>query len=202
MKSFFAEERPHDGLQYSEYLEEWEEQTTASPAEMDRSDRQKLYYLQANWKRQADVHNAYSPSEPLRETVSRIEDPQLWMVLTEPWCGDSAFLLPVLAETAGLSDMITLRILYRDENLDIMDQYLTGGSRSIPKLVAFSEDGEELFTWGPRPEGARRKFEELRDRHDDKMEVIEGLISYYEDGGWQETDDELIEALQSTVPSL
>lgn len=201
MKDFFAERRPHDGLRYDEYREEWKEQTTVSPASLDPSDRQTLHYLNANWERQAHVHDVYSPSEPLREAAASIDEPQLWMVLTEPWCGDSAFLLPVIAETAALNDAITFRILYRDDNLDIMDQYLTDGSRSIPTLVAFSEEGEELFTWGPRPEGARQTFEELRNRYDDKMEVIEGLIAHYEDGGWREADEELTAALQSVTPT-
>jgi thioredoxin-like negative regulator of GroEL len=121
------------------------------------------------------------------------------MVLTEPWCGDSAFLLPIIAEAAALSNHVTLRILLRDDNLDVMDQYLTGGSRSIPKLVAFSADGDELFTWGPRPEEARQLFASLREEHDDKMKAIEELIAHYEDDGWQEADAELTSAVQASA---
>lgn len=200
MKEFFADGRPHDGLSYTEYREEWKEQTKTSLADVDSSTRQKLHYLNANWERQSHVHDVYTPSEELQEALASIDAPQLWMVLTEPWCGYSAFLLPVIAEAAARSPAVTLRLLYRDDNLDIMDQYLTGESRSIPKLVAFSEEGEELFTWGPRPNGARQTFEELRDTYDDKMTVIEGLIEYYEDGGWRETDDELARAIQLATP--
>ena len=32
-----------------------------------------------------------------------------------------------------------------------MEQYLTNGSKSIPKLIAFNSNAKELFTWGPRP---------------------------------------------------
>ena len=40
----------------------------------------------------------------------------------------------------------------RDDNLPIMDEYLTNGGRSIPKLIALkSANLEELGTWGPRP---------------------------------------------------
>jgi hypothetical protein len=80
-----------------------------------------------------------------------------------------------------------------------MDQYLTGGSRSIPKLVAFSEDGTELFTWGPRPEGARQHFKKLKQQYDEKSEMIAELLEHYEEGGWQEAEEELTEAIRSAT---
>jgi hypothetical protein len=200
MPDFFDEGRPHDGLRYDEYRDDWKRRTEDEPPEgADPSERRLHHYLNYNWKRQAHVHEAYTPSEALASAVEAIDEPQLWMVLTEPWCGDSAFLLPVIAEAAALSEDVRLRILPRDENLDIMDQYLTDGGRSIPKLVAFSEQGKELFTWGPRPDGARQKFAALQEQLDDKTEVIAELLDYYDEGGWREADEELAEAIQSVV---
>mgnify|MGYP000078865302 CR=1 FL=1 len=200
MKDFFADRRPHNGLSYADYRAQWREQKDQSANGLDPDERKTLHYLNYNWERQAHVHDNYTPSEDLQKAMDAIDEPQLWMVLTEPWCGDSAFLLPVLAEAAALSDDISLRILLRDDNLDVMDQYLTDGSRSIPKMAAFGEDGEELFTWGPRPEGARQKFAELREQYDDKMEMVKRLVAYYEDGAWRETDTELAAAVQHTAP--
>lgn len=199
MKDFFADRRPHDGFSYADYRARWKDAQNASPEGLDPDERKMLHYLKYNWERQADVHDAYTPSDTLRRTVEAIDEPQLWMVITEPWCGDSAFLLPVIAEAAALNDDITLRILHRDENLDIMDQYLTGGSRSIPKLVAFSDDGTERFIWGPRPADAAATYQRLKAEHDDKMEIIRRLIDYYEDGGWQEADDELARVIRSEM---
>ncbi|MFP4227749.1 MAG: thioredoxin family protein [Salinivenus sp.] len=201
MPDFFDERRPHNALSYDEYRADWQEQKEASLDDLSPEERKMHHYLNYNWERQAHVHAAYTPSADLRAAVESIDAPQLWMVLTEPWCGDSAFLLPVVAEAAALNDQVTLRILHRDDHLDIMDQYLTGGSRSIPKLVAFDADGTEQFTWGPRPETARDRFEALRTEHDDKMAAIEGLIEHYEDGGWQEADPELADALQALQPT-
>lgn len=199
MPDFFDDRRPHEGLPYDEYRAHWREQTDRPAEGADPDERKMLHYLNYNWERQAHVHDAYTPSDELRAAVEAIDAPQLWMVLTEPWCGDSAFLLPVIAEAAGLRDDVTLRILLRDDNLDVMDQYLTDGSRSIPKLVAFSEDGEERFTWGPRPESARERFAELREAYDDKQQQIAELIEHYEDGGWREADAELATALRAGV---
>lgn len=199
MTDFFADRRPHEGLTYQEYRAHWREQKDQSPDGNDPDERRHIHFLNYNWDRQAHVHEEYTPTDDLQAAVDDIEEPQVWMVLTEPWCGDSAFLLPVIAEAAQLNDDVTLRILLRDDNLDVMDQYLTDGSRSIPKLVVFTEDGDELFEWGPRPEGARQRFAELREEYDDKMAMIEKLVAYYEDGRWREADEELAAALQTAT---
>lgn len=200
MPEFFDDRRAHDGFSYEEYREYWTTQREQPLDDADAEDRRMHHYLNYNWDRQATVHDAYVPSDELRRAVNAIEEPQLWMVLTEAWCGDSAFLLPVIAEAASLSDDVTLRILLRDDNLDVMDQYLTDGSRSIPKLVAFSEGGDELFTWGPRPAEAAQRFAELREQYDDKKKAIADLLEYYKEGGWREADTELAEMLQVSVP--
>lgn len=199
MPEFFDDRRPHNGLSYEEYRDQWRARKEADLDDPDPSERRMHHYLNYNWDRQADVHASYNPSDALQAALAAIDDPQLWMVLTEPWCGDSAFLFPVVAEAASQSEMVTLRILPRDDNLDIMDQYLTGGSRSIPKLVAFTEDGDELFTWGPRPQDVAQQYEELSEKHDDKMDVVAELLEYYEDGNWKKADEELAEVIQTTV---
>ena len=189
-----------EGLSYADYRADWHRQVQDAPSSgADASARRLYHYLRYNWKRQAHVHEAYVPSETLRRALDAVEAPQAWGVLTEPWCGDSAFLLPVIAEAAALSDQVSLRILLRDENLNLMDQYLTNGSRSIPKLVAFSEAGKELFVWGPRPAPAARRFAELQEEHEDKSALIGTFLEHYEDGGWQAADAELAEQLRSVV---
>ena len=74
-----------------------------------------------------------------------------WVVITEPWCGDAAQCVPVLEKLAlAVGDIQTFYIL-RDEQLEIMDAYLTNGGRAIPKLICIDAKGAEVFTWGPRP---------------------------------------------------
>jgi len=201
MPEFFDDRRPHDGLSYEEYRDHWRAQKEDDLSDPDPSERRMQHYLNYNWDRQASVHASHEPSDALQGAVASISEPQLWMVITEPWCGDSAFLLPIIAEAASRSENVTLRILLRNDNLDIMDQYLTDGSRSIPKLVAFTEDGDELFTWGPRPQEAAQRYEALDEKYDEKTEVIAELLEYYQDGGWQEADEELAAAIQTAVPA-
>jgi hypothetical protein len=199
MTDFFDDGRPHEGLSYDDYLADWRARKDAEPSGTpDKEERKLRHYLQYNYERSERVHARYEPSAGLRDALDSIDEPQLWMVLTEPWCGDSAFCLPVLAEAARLSEQVALRILPRDEHLDIMDQYLTGGSRSIPKLVAFAEDdGREVFRWGPRPDGAQERFDDEARKTDNKEDIVKGLLEHYEEGGWQAVDGELAEAIAS-----
>jgi hypothetical protein len=72
------------------------------------------------------------------------------IVLTADWCGDAALNVPILQRMAEESH-IELRYLIRDENLELMDQYLTNGkSRSIPIFIFINQDGKEAMVWGPR----------------------------------------------------
>lgn len=90
------------------------------------------------------------------EAMQKISTQQIWLVLTESWCGDAAQNVPVLKKMADQNPLIQLRMVLRDDNDDLMQKYLTNGGRSIPKLIAMTDDLEkELFSWGPRPkEGA------------------------------------------------
>jgi hypothetical protein len=76
----------------------------------------------------------------------------LWMIiLAEDWCGDAANTVPVLAKLASEVEGIDVRILKRDENPEVMDQYLTNGARSIPIAILLDADFKEIGHWGPRP---------------------------------------------------
>jgi hypothetical protein len=73
------------------------------------------------------------------------------LVIAEDWCGDASNTVPILARLSDLSGHFDLRILRRDEHPALMDQYLTGESRSIPVVIVLDESFEEVGHWGPRP---------------------------------------------------
>ncbi len=74
------------------------------------------------------------------------------LVLAEDWCGDVIANLPILGRLAAESGTLHLRIFLRDQNLDLMDQYLNHGQfRSIPVFVFFDEQFRELGRFIERP---------------------------------------------------
>lgn len=70
------------------------------------------------------------------------------IVLAEPWCGHCMLNIPVLLRLAEKAN-IPVKILPRDQHLELMDQYLTNGKRVIPIFVFINEHGEEVAKWGP-----------------------------------------------------
>ena len=78
-----------------------------------------------------------------------------WLIINEHWCGDGAQILPVQAAIARASNgRIEARVVFRDQNLALMDAFLTNGGRSIPKTIQLNDAFEVTGTWGPRPKFA------------------------------------------------
>lgn len=89
-----------------------------------------------------------------------------WLVISEGWCGDAAQLLPVFYKMANESNKIDLRIVLRDSNDELMDLFLTNGSRSIPKLIILNKETLEVVAnFGPRPHKAAELVREYKEIH-------------------------------------
>jgi len=115
-----------------------------------------LEYTKLNVHRMNRIDRTVTLAPETVSVLKSLSRPVIWVVLTEAWCGDAAQNLPIIAKMADTTPMVTLKILLRDENLDIMDRYLTNGGRAIPKLVCLDAATlTDLFTWGPRPEPAQ-----------------------------------------------
>ncbi|MFC0525561.1 thioredoxin family protein [Pontibacillus salicampi] len=111
-------------------------------------------YISSMTKHQENLMHVYRhfelPEED-KEQFEMLRNRELCaIILTEDWCGDAMLNLPIFLKIAGAASIDT-RVLYRDENPELMDQYLTNGSsRSIPIIIVFNNNGEEVARWGPR----------------------------------------------------
>lgn len=124
------------------------------------ADPKYAHYTKLNFQRMKRWDKTFVPDEQIIEQL-KTAGPQEWWVITEAWCGDSAQNLPVIAAMAREAG-IPLHIVLRDENPGIMDQFLTNGSKSIPILVSFDQQGQQLFRWGPRPAAAQLLMEDWK----------------------------------------
>ena len=100
-------------------------------------------------------------TDALRELAGADGGPARLMVIGEDWCGDVVRELPVLArvaEAAGLE----LRIFPRDENHDIMNEFLKEGKyMSIPVVVFYDQGHEYICHWIERSQTASREQGEI-----------------------------------------
>ncbi|KAF0149122.1 MAG: hypothetical protein FD143_2788 [Ignavibacteria bacterium] len=203
MQNFFSEKRPHNGLTYEEYYAELKSKSGLTDySTYPKEEHEHLKITKINFQRVNRIHKTFSASRELTEVVTKIKEPQLWMVISEDWCSDSAQIIPYFAEIAKLNTNINLRILPRDKNLDIMDQYQTNGTRGIPKLAVFDLDGNELCKWGPRPKAAVELIAKLKAEGKTKEEFLEQLHLWYGRNRGIEIQKELLELIKSTLSGV
>lgn len=115
-----------------------------------------IHYTELNAKRMKRIEKTTVLTEELKTRLTRIKESFTWILISEAWCGDAAQIVPVIGKIAAQNSRIDLKIILRDEHLSIMDQYLTNGGRSIPKLICLDQDFQEVFVWGPRPKSIQQ----------------------------------------------
>ena len=108
-------------------------------------------YSLLNERRMKRLDKTIKISDETKAVFKSITEKQTWLVLTEGWCGDAAQNLPVIQKLAAENENIALKIVLRDEYLELMDLFLTNGGRSIPKVILLDAQNNVQHTWGPRP---------------------------------------------------
>jgi hypothetical protein len=104
------------------------------------------------------------PAE-INESLGKLNRDFILVVLSEGWCGDAAQILPVINKMTEAAPNLDLQIVLRDENEQLMNEFLTNGSKSIPKLILV--DAETMAvrgSWGPRPHGGAQLIKEFKDK--------------------------------------
>ena len=155
------------------------------------------HYTGLNLRRMKRLRKTIKLEVSTLEAMQRIQEAQTWVVITEAWCGDAAQILPIIQAMADENPQVEVKIILRDENLPIIDAYLTNGARSIPKLIMLrASDLKELGQWGPRPEQAQ----ELLYAHKAQagrpyQELAKDLQVWYNKDKAISTQAEIVEAL-------
>ena len=112
-------------------------------------------YTQLNEARMNRIEKTVALDNITINTLKSISKKYIWLLISEGWCGDSAQIVPILSKMVDASENIDLKIVFRDENNDLMNLFLTNQSRSIPKLIILDAPTLTVInTWGPRPLGA------------------------------------------------
>jgi hypothetical protein len=162
MKNFLDPALLNETYAFNDYiqliLELVEQKMTTGPNQTELLAK----YTKLNFHRLKRVTKTLQLSDELTEMVQDLHSEMLWIVIVEAWCGDVPQNLPYFNAISSTTEKIELRIILRDDNPLIMDQFLTNGSRSIPKLICLDPETYEVIgTWGPRPEGAREIVRKL-----------------------------------------
>lgn len=139
-----------------------------------------LNYTKLNEKRMKRLDKQTSLSEETATKTQTIQKDFTWLVLTESWCGDAAQTLPVINKFAEINPKIDLKVVSRDENEDLMNQFLTNGSKSIPKLIVIEKETKKvLSSWGPRSKVAAKLVIDYKEKHGKLDEEFKKDLQYW-----------------------
>lgn len=138
-----------------------------------------LEYTRLNWARMKRWLKTGKLADEFQQVLKNIQTPQHWIVITEPWCGDAAHIVPFIQMASVQNPLITVSYELRDSAPFRIDDYLTHGTKSIPKLVVRNQQGNDLSTWGPRPAGCQALYDDLKAAHADFETVKTSLQNWY-----------------------
>jgi thioredoxin-like negative regulator of GroEL len=179
-----------NGISYSQYKQQMAEDLALN------SDAKIRQYININQHRMQRVEKTFDLSEGLAEQVKNLKQKIWWLILTEHWCGDAAQTLPVLNKIAELSQgRIEIKILYRDQHPELMDRFLTNGTRSIPVVIQLNENLNQTGFWGPRPIVAQQLVKQLKSAPDTAADYSNTLHLWYAKNKQQAIETEVLQLL-------
>ena len=155
-------------------------------------------YTMLNDRRMKRWDKTVKLSDNTKEKIESYNKKVTWLVITESWCGDAAHIMPVINKVAELNDNIDYRIVLRDDNDDLMNEFLTNGGRAIPKLIMIDVSSNEVVnTFGPRPTVATEMVLDYKAQHGKLTpEFKEDLQRWYNKDKGQSTVEDLVNLLK------
>ena len=119
-----------------------------------------VYYTTLNQKRYKRLDKTIEIPEEKAQFFINYPKSVCLLVITESWCGDAAQIVPVVHKIAELNPKITMKLVFRDENEELMNLLLTNGGKAIPIVVFLDLEDKVLAHWGSRPSVAAKMVEE------------------------------------------
>ena len=124
------------------------------------------HYSELNETRMNRLDKTITIADENIQKLQQLKRNYVWVVISEGWCGDAAQILPIIHKMAHYSEKIELKLVFRDENEDLINQFLTNGTKSIPKLIILDKNTlEVLGDFGPRPTQARQLIIDYKIKH-------------------------------------
>ena len=188
------EESLKSSYTYPEYVKLMEDLLAEGKSTAPQQDENLTEYSKMNLRRMNRWEKTLKISTEAEAKIKAYEGKMIWLVISEGWCGDAAHSLPVIHQIADLNPNIEMRVVLRDQHEDLMNQFLTNGGKSIPKLIMYNVDQKEVIAdWGPRPTTATQMVEDYKAKHGQvDIEFREQLQLWYNKDRGQNIIDDLL----------
>jgi thiol-disulfide isomerase/thioredoxin len=187
------------GLTYKEYREKIKNLLSQGLSTGLEQSEALLDYSLLNDKRMDRLDKTLKISDETLNSLKHLNKKFKFLVIAESWCGDAAQILPILNLLAEASTKIDLKIVFRDENEDLMNQFLTNGSKSIPKVIIVDEKNTVINSWGPRPFIATKMVQDYKEKNGAlDAEFKKDLQIWYNKDKGNSTQEDLIKLLKAS----
>ena len=190
-----------EGYNFEDYLEQIEDELEKQ-IELD-DPKELVPYYAINLKQSRDIRKNFRYNPGMEKKAKSYNAELKFLVISEGWCEDASQIVPVvdrLAETIG----VECKIVFRDENLELMEEYHTNGSLSVPIVIGVTPEGEEAFRFGPRPAKAMvftNRFKKDPDKYS-KDDFIEDLDRFYLENHGQDIITEILTLIEEYTTEL
>jgi len=153
------------GMSYQSYIDLVNELLDKGESTGHTQNEDMLNYSKLSKRRMKRWDKTFKISEENKSFFNDWSKPVTLLTIAEGWCGDAAHALPIINKISEISPEIDLKIVLRDDNDELMENFKTNGGKSIPKLIALDDHHNVLFTWGPRPTEATSMVEDYKKEH-------------------------------------
>lgn len=162
-----------------------------------------MHYSTLNEVRMNRLDKTIVLPDEAEEALKNLKKEYTLLVISEGWCGDAAQILPVMNKITEATPKLEMEIVLRDDNPQLMDEYLTNGARSIPKLILIEKETNTVRgSWGPRPHGALQLVLDYKEKHGVfDMDAKTALQKWYLEDKGLSTVEEIV-LLLKTADSL
>ena len=160
MLANIIEESLKKSYSYSEYIELIDSLLAQNKTTGEDHSESMLNYSKLNRQRMKRLDKTIEIPEEKAQVFINYPKSVCLLVITESWCGDAAQIVPVVHKIAELNPKITMKLVFRDENEELMNLFLTNGGKAIPIVVFLDLEDKVLAHWGSRPSVATKMVEE------------------------------------------
>ena len=186
-----------NGMDYARYLELVSQLARNGKTTGNEQSEAMVNYTKLGDRRMVRWEKTFKIPEAIQQKLESLDRELVFLALTESWCGDAAASLPIINKIAEANPNITLKVVLRDESLDLMDRFLTNGARSIPKVIILDKSNNEIMgEWGPRPSIATQMVADFKREHGKlTAEFKQDLQVWYNKNKGQNILEDILELL-------
>lgn len=182
----------NQAINYEAYIEKTEDQLEDLVEQGDPEGY--VQYYSMGLQRMNRINKTFQFDQMIEKELEKVEISDLkFLTITEGWCGDASQIVPVVHQLAQKLN-IENRYISRDENLNLMENYKTNGSISIPIVIGLNGEGEEVFRFGPRPQHGMDLLKQHKENPDkySKDDFHEDLQQYYNSNKGKDIVNEIL----------